>query len=338
MKIAVLMVNYNGKKFIPDCLDSLARQTLKPECIVAVDNGSSDGSLEMLREYRGEVTLLEQGKNLGFAEGNNVGWRWIRQNLKVDAIALVNNDTRADPGWLAAMAGALSANPELGSVASCMLLMSDPKRMNDAGDMPLWDGRAVARGRDLPADRYEEDADVFGPCAGAALYRTEALESVAMDECIFDPEFFAYNEDVDLAWRLRRRGWGCRYVASAKILHHHSGTAGRFSTWVLFHGERNRCWTLFRNYSWVLILISPAYTLARLVFALTEGRDGPAVSYRARYSIWQVGWVILTAWGAAILGWPRMLARRWKFGLGWSLAQQWKALRKWGVFRSRTQG
>jgi len=338
MKIAVLVVNYNGKKFLADCLDSLLGQTLRPERIVVVENGSSDGSLEFLKENYPQVTLIEERENLGFAGGNNAGLEWIRRNSSPDAVALVNNDTKADPGWLEALAAALESDPSLGSAASKMVYASDPDRTNDAGDMPLWDGRALARGRDQPAAWFGEDAEVFGPCAGAALYRARALEDVAVDGCVFDPDFFAYNEDVDLAWRLRKHRWGCRYVAGARILHHHSGTVGRFSSWVLFHGERNRCWTLIKNYSWWLIVASPVYTLIRFVLILvlpSHPTYGAAANYRARYSLFLVMWVILKAWGAALIGAPRMVAKRWKNRLGWPLAEQIRILRRLGLFRSR---
>jgi GT2 family glycosyltransferase len=338
MKIAVLVVNYNGKKFLAECLDALQGQSLKPASIVMVDNGSSDGSVEFLKQNYPAITLLEEKTNLGFSGGNNIGLDWIRQEIRPDAVALVNNDTKADPGWLAALAGAIQKDPSLGSVASRMVYASDPERTNDAGDMPLWDGRALARGRDQPTKYYNEDAEVFGPCAGAALYRMTALEQVAMDGCVFDPDFFAYNEDVDLAWRLRKHGWRCLYVAGARILHHHSGTVGRFSAWVLFHGERNRCWTMIKNYSWWLIVASPLYTLARFLLVLFAPKDekfGAAANYRARYSLFSIVWVIFKAWTAALVGTPRMVMKRWKYGLGWPLPTQLKVLRKWGTFRSR---
>ncbi len=340
MKVAILIINYNGEKYLADCLNSLLAQTLKPECIVVVENGSADGSRELLSRRYPQVVALEQATNLGFAEGNNAGIDWIRQNIHPDAIALVNNDTRAEPGWLAALVGVLEADASLGSAASRMVYASDPGRVNDAGDMPLWDGTGVARGRHEPSEHFDRDAEVFGACAGAAIYRALALEEAAIAGKVFDPDYFAYNEDVDLSWRLQRHGWRCRYAAAAKILHHHSGTSGRFSTWVLFHGERNRCWTLLKNFSWWIILISPLYTLARYWTVLAGPENGPhgtAANYRVRFSMVSIFGTLLKAWLAALAGAPRMLVHRWKYGLGWPLSAQRKILRELGARLDQTR-
>ena len=340
MKVVILIVNYNGEKYLVDCLDSLLAQTPRPERIVVVENGSTDGSRELLHKSYPQVVMLEQAENLGFAEGNNAGIDWIRDHLHPDAIALTNNDTRAGPGWLAALVAALESDPRIGSAASRMVYASDPGRVNDAGDMPLWDGTGVARGRHEPAERFEGDAEVFGACAGAAIYRVRALEEAAIAGKVFDPDYFAYNEDVDLSWRLQKHGWRCRYAAAARILHHHSGTSGRFSTWVLFHGERNRCWTLIKNFSWWIILISPFYTLARYLTVLAGPEDGPhgtAVNYRSRFSMLSILGTMSKAWLAALAGAPRMLAQRWKHGLGWPLAAQRKILRELGAKLKQTR-
>lgn len=338
MKTAVLIVNFNGKQYLAECLDSLLAQTKRPDTIVVVENGSTDGSLEFLRERYPQVTVLNQELNLGFAEGNNVGIKWLRSTAAPDAVALVNNDTKAEPGWLAALVAALESDAQLGSAASRMLYASDPGRINNAGDMPLRDGTGVARGRHLATNDFGEDAEVFGACAGAAIYRMKALEDAAMDGDFFDPDYFAYNEDVDLSWRLRKRGWKCRYVADARILHHHSATSGRYSTWILFHGERNRCWTLIKNFSWWIILVSPFYTMARYCMIMMGpggGEHGTAANYRKRFSIFAILGTLIEAWMSALASAPRMLAKRWQFGLGWQLEDQQKILRELGAKLNR---
>jgi len=343
MKTAVLIVNYNGAGFLKECLESLLSQSMAPDRIVMVDNGSTDGSADLVREKFSAVVVLRQEKNLGFAGGNNLGITWIMENLKPGFIALVNNDTQAEPQWLEALVEAMESDSGLGSASSCMLCASDAQRINDAGDMPLWDGTGLARGRHQEVEKFGHDEEVFGACAGAAIYRRQALEEAVMGKNYFDPDYFAYNEDVDLSWRLRKKGWRCRYVAGARILHHHAGTSGRFSTWVLYHGERNRCWTLLKNFSWWLILVSPFYTLLRFffIFAGLKRETTGAVPYTAagylgRVSLLLIGWTVIRAWAAAVGGAPAMLVKRWKYGLGFSLSSQLAVLRKFGAKLEQT--
>jgi GT2 family glycosyltransferase len=334
MKVDILIVNYNGRKFLAECIDSLRSQVLRPERVVVVENASTDESLEFLKARYPEVVVLAQERNLGFAEGNNRGIDWIFANGNPDAVALLNNDTKVDSNWLASLARALDSDAGLGAVASRMVYASDPDRINNAGDMPLWDGTGVARGRHQPAACFGEDAEVFGACAGAALYRARALKEAAMEGAVFDPDYFAYNEDVDLSWRLQKRGWRCRFAADAIVHHHHSGTIGRFSTWILFQGERNRCWTLLKNFSWWAIVASPVYTVARYLTMLSgsgENGHGTAANYRAKFSILAIAGVLIRAWLAAVAGAPRMLVKRWRHGLGWSFGDQQKIMRELGA-------
>jgi len=305
------------------------------------DNGSSDGSVEFIRANHPETELIAHETNLGFADGNNRGVSWIRANLRPEYIVLLNNDTRADREWLEKLVDALASDESLGSAASSMVYESDPNLINNAGDMPLRDGAGVARGRHQEAGKFGEDAEVFGACAGAAIYRTRALEDAAIGGDVFDARYFAYNEDVDLSWRLRRKGWGCRYVAGARVVHHHAATGGRYSLWVLFHGERNRCWTLLKNFSWWLILIAPFYTVCRIA-AVAAGSGsatghGTAAAYRARSSLVSIAWTLLKAWAAALAGAPCMLSKRWRWRLGWSLCDQLAVFRKFGASLEQTR-
>ena len=343
MKVVILILNFNGRDHLDGCLESLAAQSLAPDKIAVFDNGSNDGSINLVREKYPQVALLAHEKNLGFAEGNNRGISWIRENLNSEFIVLLNNDTKPEVDWLARLVEALGADSSLGSASSCMLYASDGGPINNAGDMPLWDGAGIARGRYQASEAFCADAEVFGACAGAAIYRSKALDEVAMDGRVFDPRYFAYNEDVDLSWRLRKRGWGCRYGAGARVVHHHAATGGRYSLWVLFHGERNRCWTLLKNFSWWLILVSPLYTLCRFV-AVAAGLGkrgsggGTAAGYRARSSIASIVWTILKAWASALLGAPCMLSKRWKYRLGWSFRRQTDVFKRFGAKLGQAAG
>jgi GT2 family glycosyltransferase len=201
--VAAIVPVWNGLRWLPGCLDSLSCQTRTPDEVIAVDNGSTDGSLELLRSAVG-VRVIELGRNTGFAHAVNRG---IAATV-CDAIALVNTDAVLEADWLARMVSALARDPRIASVACKMLELDDPRFVYDAGDVLRRDGACEQRGRfGLDDGRWDEPGEVFGACAGAALYRRAALNAVGG----FDERYFAYLEDVDLALRLRLAGWRCAY-------------------------------------------------------------------------------------------------------------------------------
>jgi GT2 family glycosyltransferase len=202
--ISVVIPNWNGLRWLPGCLQSLRAQTLQPLEVIVVDNGSSDGSVSFLRIEHPAVRVLELGRNTGFAVAANRGLAAARS----DFVALLNTDVVLEPEWLARMVSSLLADARAGSVACKMLSLSDRSRVYDAGDILRRDGACEQRGRfGLDDGRWDEPGEVFGACAGAALYRRSAV----LDLGGFDERLFAYLEDVDLALRLRLAGWGCRY-------------------------------------------------------------------------------------------------------------------------------
>ena len=172
--------------------------------IIVVDNGSTDGSLQYLREAHPEVTVLALDTNTGFAHAANRGLR----AASTPAVALINTDVELDPDWLARMTAALATDPACAAVACKMVSLTDPGELYDAGDVLRRDGACEQRGRFERDDgRFDEPGEVFGACAGAALYRRDAVLAIGG----FDERYFAYLEDVDLALRLRLAGWSCRY-------------------------------------------------------------------------------------------------------------------------------
>ncbi|MGH2892064.1 MAG: glycosyltransferase family 2 protein, partial [Solirubrobacteraceae bacterium] len=200
----ILIPNWNGMRWLPRCLESIAAQTLMPHGVIIVDNGSTDGSLDWLRFHHPAVRLLELGRNTGFAVAANHGLAAARSEI----VALLNTDVVLEPDWLARMASSLAQDPRSASVACKMLSLSDPSRVYDTGDILRRDGACLQRGRyGLDDGRWDQPGEIFGACAGAALYRRGAVLSVGG----FDERYFAYLEDVDLALALRVAGWRCRY-------------------------------------------------------------------------------------------------------------------------------
>ena len=218
---AVVIPNWNGRRWLPGCLASLAAQQLAPSEVIVVDNGSRDGSREYLAAAHPDVRLIALGRNTGFAHAANQGLR----AAGAGTVALINTDIELAPDWLARMAAVLDAHPDCASVACKMLSLADPGEVYDAGDVLRRDGACEQRGRFGRDDgRWDEPGEVFGACAGAALYRREAVLGLGG----FDERYFAYLEDVDLALRLRLAGWDCRYEP-AVALHAGEGSSHQLS-------------------------------------------------------------------------------------------------------------
>jgi GT2 family glycosyltransferase len=260
--VSVLIVNYNGKRYLDDCLTALRAQNYPRDRweVVLVDNGSADGSVEHLRDRYPWVRLVAAGKNLGFAGGNNEGYKHCRGEL----IALLNNDTVAEPGWLAGLVEAIGEDPKIGGVTSKILLKNEPGVINSVGLNLYRDGRGGDRGfRQPDKGQFDEPAEVFGACGASVLLRREMLEDVGF----FDERLFMYCEDLDLAWRARLRGWRFRYTPRSVVHHVHCGSSGEWSPFFIYHAERNRVLVNLKNAPPTLVL----YTFA--VFAAKAARQ-----------------------------------------------------------------
>jgi len=210
--VTVVIPNWNGRAHLPGCLEALAAQTLRDFRVVLVDNASSDDGVDWVREHHPEVVVVRRLDNGGFAVAVNEGIRHATSRY----VALLNNDTVAAPGWLAALKGALDAHPEYDVAASLMVLHSAPHVVNAAGDvydLPRLAGRNRGFGR--PASRYAASRRVLGACAGAALYRRSLFAEVGL----FDEDFFLMSEDTDFNLRCLLAGKKCLYVPAAVVRH-----------------------------------------------------------------------------------------------------------------------
>ena len=251
--ISVIVLNYNGKGFLDGCLSSLASQTYSDFEVIVVDNGSRDGSPEYIEENYPWVRLAKNDENLGFAGGTNVGIR----AAKGEFVITLNNDSRADSRFIEELIKPM-ADPEVGVCAAKMLFPDG--RINSAGICISRSGAAWDRGMFEPdRGQYEFVEEVFGACAGAALYRREMLDEIGL----FDEDFFLYLEDVDLAFRARLAGWKCLYVPGARVIHHHGGTAGVGSDLAVYYGNRNIVWYPIKDFPFRLLITSLPFIVAR---------------------------------------------------------------------------
>lgn len=265
-KVCVIVLNWNGRRYLDDCFTSLQAQTYTDYEVILVDNGSIDGSVGWVAERFPRVRLICNETNVGFAAGNNQAIR----STGAEFIVTLNNDTRVVPGWLAALIEAAESDPSVGMVASKMLFADRPDTIDSAGIALDPVGIAWDRLGGMPDDPGEETPiEVFGPCAGAALYRRAMLDQIGL----FDEDFFAYLEDVDLAWRARSAGWRCLYAPAARVYHAHSATGIEGSPFKSRHLGRNKVWLIAKNFSPTgrLLTYLPFivfYDLAAVAFAL----------------------------------------------------------------------
>jgi len=217
--ISVIIPNWNGARYLPTCLDSLRRQTYADFETIVVDNASTDESVALIKRDYAEVRLLRLPSNRGLTGGVNAGIAVARGEI----IALLNNDTEADPHWLAELARALAAHPEAGMAASKMLLFDRRDTLHSAGDFYRTDGVPGNRGVwQQDKGQFDREEPGFSACGGACAYRRAMLDDVGL----LDESLFMYLEDVDLAWRAQLRGYGCIYVPTAIVYHRLSATGG----------------------------------------------------------------------------------------------------------------
>ncbi len=240
-RIQVIIPNWNGRHLLAKCLNALSKQTFKDFSITIVDNGSTDDSLTWLQEHYPTVQIIANRKNRGFAPAINQGIAASDGQY----IATLNNDAWPDPTWLEELLSPMSTYERVGMCASKMLFADRPNMINSTGINLDWTGIAWdRRGGEIDKDEDITPQEIFGACAGAALYRRELLVELQG----FEENFFAYLEDVDLAWRARLMGWRAFYVPTAIVHHHHSATAGEGSPFKNFLLGRNKVWLIVKNY------------------------------------------------------------------------------------------
>ncbi|MDD1710071.1 MAG: glycosyltransferase family 2 protein, partial [Methanoregulaceae archaeon] len=190
----IIVVNWNGKRFLDDCLTALERQTYPNFDVTLVDNGSTDGSVEFVRERFPRVHVISLPDNAGFSKANNHAIT-LALNDGVPYIALLNNDTKVDERWLEHLVRVMESGKDIGICASKMLRMEAPHILDSAGHIFKW-GRIFERGHgEVDAHQYDDQLDIVGACAGACLYRREMLEEIGL----FDERYGSYYEDAELS-------------------------------------------------------------------------------------------------------------------------------------------
>jgi GT2 family glycosyltransferase len=309
--ISVVVVTWNRRNLLRSCLQSLTRQNLnQPFEVVVVDNGSDDGSAEMVLTDYGKgsgfrVDLIRNPDNRGFCAANNQGFA----ASDTEFVALLNNDAEAEPDWLVNLASAFDGRPEIGMAASKILVYEDPHRIDKAGHLIYPDGQNRGRGSgELDQGQYDRVEEILWPDGCAAMYRRAMLDQIGG----FDEDFFAYADDAELGLRAQIAGWKCLYIPRAVVRHHRGATLGVRSSRRLELIERNRLLLAAKLFPWSLLCWNGVYYAMRLGagFCAALAGQGEVGRYPGIRGKLQAALALLKGDWQALPLLPRMLAKR----------------------------
>ena len=269
-KTTVVIPNYNGIKYIDGCLRSLYKGSVHPE-IILVDNGSTDGSLSLVKEKYPLVKVIEFTENTGFSKAVNAGIRMAR----TEYVLLLNNDTVSGQEMMACLEKAMDDDPGIFSAGAKMISLHDRNKLDGAGDFYCALGWAYARGKDKPVDSYDKEGRIFSACAGAAIYRRGLFDKIGY----FDENHFAYLEDIDIGYRANIYGFPNKYAPEAEVFHAGSAVSGsRHNEFKVKLSARNSIYLIYKNMPFLQIIINFPLLLAgyliKFLFFSLKGMGG----------------------------------------------------------------
>lgn len=307
-RISIIVVNWNGARFLEDCLASLERQTWKNREFILVDNGSTDGSAEYIRDWGSRVPDTQTiflSRNTGFCEGNNLAFAKARGEW----IALLNNDAVAEPNWIEELVRRGDLAHRIGMLGGKILFAEPEGFIDKAGHLIYWDGQNRGRGTmERDAGQYDKEEEILWPDACAALYHRQ----VFVETGGFDESFFAFGDDADLGMRARLLGWSARYVPTAVVHHRHSATAGPYSPRKIMLVERNRLLLAIKNFPPALLLSNPVWSARRFAWHAYAGlkRQGAAGRFVDAQGWVRLPFILLWAYASAARILPGALKKR----------------------------
>ncbi|MDI9618849.1 glycosyltransferase family 2 protein [Methanothermobacter sp.] len=289
----IITPNLNGLSFLDAYFRSIMKQTYTDFRIVFIDNGSSDGSLDFIKKNFGDlinqkILLIENDENRGFAASNNQGIRVAMDDPKCRYIVCLNNDTMVLPDFLENLIKEAEGSENIGSVQAKMIWGQKKDLMDSAGLEYSKNGLGFNRGAYEPVENFDEHSRILGCCAGACLYRKEALEDIEVDGEYFDEDFFAYYEDFDLALRLRNAGWDSWYTPDAIVYHYKGGTNPFVSDFTVYHNWRNYTWTFIKNMPLKLLLkYFPLFLFTEILQVFLNLKRRKFVILKAKYDAYR---------------------------------------------------
>ena len=311
-KVAVIILNWNGFNDTVECLDSLKKSDYPAYEVVLVDNGSDNREAARLKEIFPKINLIANDYNRGFAAGNNDGINWALKR-GFEYIVNLNNDCIVEPDWLSRLIDGVRVS---GADFASSRIMFYPEKdiICSDGDVLFPDGSAIAWNRGRKYDGVRAAKKIFSASGAASVYSRRCLEKIKIKgDQYFDGMYFAYYEDVDLGFRLNTAGFKGMSVPDAVVYHKHSRTAGPYSSFKIFHSEKNRIMNEVLNYPWYLVPVGECFFLLKLILlSVTSlfGRKTKGARYFANvpFGVMVLSLVKARVW--VIKHIPRILADR----------------------------
>jgi len=325
--ISAVILNWNGKEYLDRCLQSVKNQTYPHMETILVDNASTDGSAESVKNLFPDLRLLINHKNLGYGAGNNQGIREAMGRY----IFILNSDTEVEERCVEALWQCIETDQRMGTTTPKILLYERRDIIDAAGLTIYPDGLSIGRGRLEPQERYSDKEEVFFGSGCASLYRKEMFEEIGL----FDADFFAYAEDTDLGWRARLAGWKAYYVPEAVVYHHHSKKFGTYSPAKAFFVERNRIWVAWKNFPLLILCLWPFYTAWRYFYqalGTAVGRGASGKFGRESSPLFLIP-ILIKAYLSGLKGLPRILRKRSEAQSRRKLSNQecYRLFKKYGI-------
>ena len=304
--VTVVIVDRDGGTMLDESLASVFSQTYASIEVILIDNGSTDGAASRARDTYGDrLRYIRNDDNLGFAMGNNQGF----EKARGEWVFLLNNDAVAAPDRISALMREVESHPEVGMLACRVVVYEQPHVFDSVGLAIYPDGVCRSRGwEEKDRGQYDHSEEVLGPHGAAAAYRKAMLDDVGL----FDPSYFAYLEDLDLAVRGQFGGWTCLYVPDAVVRHRKSSTFGNYSRFKAYHVERNRIYAAVKFLPRFLLIVSPLHTLNRYLMQFYAARRhlGISAEFVKEYSWFELALILARAYGAALLRLPTLVRQR----------------------------
>lgn len=333
-KLVITIVNWNGRDMLDTCLESVRKQTFTDYSIIMIDNGSTDGSVELVQEKYPEIDLVKFDTNTGFAYPHTFAIARAFEHPNVEYILTLNNDTELDAHYFEEMVAAAERHPEAGAIQGKVVNFYDTSLIDCTGILIHWDMSAMNRGQTLKdTGQFDREEEIFGPSASAALYTRKALEATRLPNGdFFDASYFAYYEDVDLAWRMRLTGFTSWYTPQAIIKHIHSATGVSHSPFKAFHVHRNHYYNMIKNLPFWFLLRALAFMPFRYLLLMSSifRRKGAAARLSENVDAKQKGGIVrivFRSWYDVLTSLPRLLHMRWSIQRGRSVGHL--TVRRW---------
>ena len=313
--IGISIVTQNGRQHLEKLLPSLFKQDYEGAfSVYLADNNSTDGTSSWVKEFFPQVSIILFKENKGFAAPNNAVFEELLRDEKIQAVVCLNNDTVISENFLSTVVSGMLFSDDVGAVQTKVVLSEESDRIDSVGITISADTSAISKGQgEKDVGQYEKPGEIFGTTASACLYTRKALEAVRLsDGDYFDSSYFAYNEDVDLAWRMRLAGFSARYVPGARVLHVHSATGGNYSAFKSFYIHRNTLYNIIKDLPGtycprgIFLFVARYFSLISSIFK----KKGASYQLSKKVGIFATLGIVARAWAHFFWNLPALLKKR----------------------------